>query len=76
MMASNVRRRHGPNAALQLKLERSQWDERAKRATEQIAQLTARTQETREAIARPAGQPQILADKRRTLIDLAARSGD
>jgi chromosome segregation protein len=53
-----------------LEAERNQWGERAKRATEQIAQLTTRAQETREAIAELAGMPQILADKRRTLMNL------
>ncbi|MEQ1521681.1 MAG: chromosome segregation SMC family protein, partial [Aestuariivirga sp.] len=46
-----------------LEAERTQWGERAKRATEQIEHLTTRAQETREAIAELAGQPQILADK-------------
>ena len=53
-----------------LEAERNQWGERAKRATEQIEQLTTRAQETREAIAELAGMPQILADKRRTLMNL------
>ncbi len=53
-----------------LEAERTQWGERAKRATEQIAQLTTRAQETREAIAELAGMPQILAEKRRTLMNL------
>ena len=53
-----------------LEAERNQWGERAKRATEQITQLTTRAQETREAIAELAGMPQILADKRRTLMNL------
>jgi chromosome segregation protein len=53
-----------------LEAERTQWGERAKRATEQIAHLTTRAQETREAIAELAGMPQILADKRRTLMNL------
>ena len=53
-----------------LEAERKQWGERAKRATEQIEHLTTRAQETREAIAELAGQPQILADKRRTLMNL------
>ena len=47
-----------------------QWGERAKRATEQIAHLTTRAEETRTAIAELAGMPQILADKRRTLMNL------
>jgi chromosome segregation protein len=53
-----------------LEAERNQWGERAKRATEQIEHLTTRAQETREAIAELAGMPQILADKRRTLMNL------
>ena len=53
-----------------LEAERKQWGERAKRATEQIEHLTTRAQETREAIAELSGMPQILADKRRTLMNL------
>ncbi len=53
-----------------LEAERNQWGERAKRATEQIEHLTTRAQETRQAIAELAGMPQILADKRRTLMNL------
>ncbi len=53
-----------------LEAERTQWGERAKRAAEQIEHLTTRAQETREAIAELAGMPQILADKRRTLMNL------
>ncbi|MGB9143406.1 MAG: chromosome segregation protein SMC [Aestuariivirga sp.] len=50
--------------------EGSQWGERARRATEQIAQLTTRSEETRGAIAELAGMPQILADKRHKLMNL------
>ena len=50
--------------------ERGQWGERAKRATEQIEHLTNRAEETRAAIAELAGQPQILADKRRKLMNM------
>ncbi len=49
--------------------ETKQWSDRAKRATEQIAHLTARTEETREAIAELSGMPQILADKRHKLLN-------
>jgi chromosome segregation protein len=49
--------------------ETKQWSDRAKRATEQIAHLTTRTEETREAIAELSGMPQILADKRHKLLN-------
>ncbi len=50
--------------------EHSQWGERAKRASEQIAQLTTRSEETRAALAELAGMPQILADRRQKLMNL------
>ena len=53
-----------------IEAERQQWGERAKRATEQIEHLTTRAEETRAAIAELAGQPQILADKRRKLMNM------
>jgi chromosome segregation protein len=53
-----------------IEAEHQQWGERAKRATEQIAHLTTRAEETRAAIAELAGQPQILADKRRKLMNM------
>jgi chromosome segregation protein len=49
--------------------ETKQWSDRAKRATEQIAHLSTRTEETREAIAELSGMPQILADKRHKLLN-------
>jgi chromosome segregation protein len=52
-----------------IEAESKQWSGRAKRATEQIAHLTKRAEETREAIAELSGMPQILADKRHTLMN-------
>ena len=70
MTGWSAKRRPGRNGSRRLKRNARQWGERAKRATEQIEHLTTRAQETREAIAELAGQPQILADKRRTLMNL------
>jgi len=53
-----------------IEAERQQWGERAKRASEQIAHLTTRAEETRIAIVELAGQPQILADKRHKLMSM------
>ncbi len=49
--------------------EMTQWSERAKRATDQIAHLTKRAEETRQAIAELSTMPQILADKRHRLMN-------
>ena len=49
--------------------ESRQWSERAKRAHEQIAHLTARTEETRGGIAELSGMPQILAARRQKLLN-------
>ena len=54
--------------------ERSQWSERARRATAQIEQLTARAAETQAAIAELAQLPQIFAGKRRKLLDALAEA--
>ncbi len=52
-----------------IEAERRQWSDRAKRAGEQIAHLSSRTEETRGSIAELAGMPQILADKRHKLMN-------
>ncbi len=56
--------------------ERSQWSERARRATAQIEQLTARAAETQAAIAELVQLPEIFAGKRRKLLDALAEAED
>ena len=69
MTGLSARPRPAPTALRPLKPKHQQWSERAKRATEQIAQLTKRAEETRGAIAELAHMPQVLADKRHKLMN-------
>ena len=57
-----------------IEAERSQWTERAERATAQIAQLSKRAEETRAAILDLSAVPQQLADKRLKLMSLLAEA--
>jgi chromosome segregation protein len=50
--------------------ERTQWGARASKSSEQIAQLTRRSEETQGAIDSIAGTPKALAEKRQELIAL------
>ena len=52
--------------------EQNQWSSRAKRANEQIDQLTARADETRATILELSSLPQMLADKRLKLMNTLA----
>ena len=52
--------------------EQNQWSTRAKRANEQIDQLTARADETRATILELSSLPQMLADKRLKLMNTLA----
>ena len=51
-----------------------QWRERARRAADQIAQLSRRAEETRAAIAELAGAPRRLAERRQKLLTTLAEA--
>jgi chromosome segregation protein len=50
--------------------EREQWGQRAAKSSEQIAQLSARAEETQSAADALAGMPQALSEKRQNLLGL------